>query len=133
MVKIIIPGEPKGKGRPRMSRKTGTIHTPRDTMVYENYVKLIYQSQCKEKLKGQLEAVIKAYYSIPASDSIKKRIKKLDGTIRPVKKPDIDNIAKIILDSLNKIAYDDDKQIVSLKFDKFYSDRPRVELELKEV
>ena len=54
------------------------------------------------------------------------------GLINPTKKPDLDNIAKAILDSLNGIAYKDDSQIVSLLISKKYSDRPRVEITLKE-
>ena len=39
-------------------------------------------------------------------------------------KPDTDNIAKSILDSLNKIAYLDDKQVVDLEVHKFYNEKP---------
>ena len=52
--------------------------------------------------------------------------------IRPAKKPDCDNIAKIILDSLNGIAYADDKQIISLSVEKYYGDTPKVCLILQE-
>ena len=44
----------------------------------------------------------------------------------------LDNIAKAILDSLNGIAYKDDSQIVSMVVSKKYSNRPRVEITLKE-
>ena len=54
------------------------------------------------------------------------------GIIRPTKKPDLDNIAKAVLDSLNGIAYKDDSQIVSMVVSKKYSNRPRVEITLKE-
>lgn len=40
------------------------------------------------------------------------------------KKPDVDNLAKIVLDSLNKIAYDDDAQVCRLLVEKRYG-RPR--------
>jgi Holliday junction resolvase RusA-like endonuclease len=48
-------------------------------------------------------------------------------------KPDLDNLAKIILDSLNGIAFDDDRQVVRLEVSKFYSDRPRAEVWLTEI
>ena len=51
----------------------------------------------------------------------------------PTKKPDTDNIAKIILDSLNGIAYHDDAQIVRLTVQKSYSREPRVLVEISEV
>jgi Holliday junction resolvase RusA-like endonuclease len=83
-----------------------------------------------ERLEGQIKAHIQAFFFIPKSTSNKKREKMLSGEIRPTKKPDTDNLAKIILDSLNKMAYDDDSQIVTLTVQKFYSDEPRVEVEL---
>ncbi|RGS43528.1 RusA family crossover junction endodeoxyribonuclease [Coprococcus eutactus] len=55
-----------------------------------------------------------------------KREAMLQGKIRPLKKCDADNIAKIICDGLNGIAYPDDKQITSLSVEKWYSDNPKV-------
>ena len=43
------------------------------------------------------------------------------GELLPCKKPDADNIAKVICDALNKVAYGDDTQICSLKVDKRYT------------
>lgn len=56
----------------------------------------------------------------------------LDHKIRPTKKPDFDNIGKVICDALNKIAYRDDSQIVDAQVRKFYSDRPRVVVTIME-
>lgn len=133
MIKVIISGEPKGKGRPRMSTKTGRTYTPKDTAMYENRVVLEYEAQCNIKHKGEIIAEIIAYYTIPKSASKTKHKQMVDGSIRPTKKPDADNVAKIILDSLNKIAFDDDSQVVDLSVKKFYSEQPRVELIISEV
>ena len=57
----------------------------------------------------------------------------IEGVRRPTKKPDIDNVEKIILDALNGIAYDDDKQVVEEASSKLYSDVPRVEIEVYEI
>ena len=55
-----------------------------------------------------------------------------DGLEKPRKKPDADNIAKIILDSLNGVAYKDDSQIVDIRIIKKYTeDEERVEFELR--
>ena len=50
----------------------------------------------------------------------------LDGLIRPTVKPDLDNFAKLVLDSLNGYAYHDDAQVVVFKepFCKFYAEKP---------
>ena len=51
-----------------------------------------------------------------------------------MKKPDADNIAKIVLDSLNKIAYEDDKQVVELTVIKRWTfDNERIEFEVEEI
>lgn len=49
------------------------------------------------------------------------------------KKPDSDNIIKIVLDGLNKVAYHDDAQICKLSFEKKYSEIPRVEVKIKSL
>ena len=52
----------------------------------------------------------------------------------PLKKPDSDNIAKIVLDSVNKIAFDDDAQVVELTVvKKWTEEQERIEFELEEV
>jgi len=132
MVKLIIPGEPVAKGRPRVT-KWGT-YTPEKTKNYETLVKeLFFIEHGQTLLEGQLKIDIKAYFSIPKSASKKKKQLMLEGELRPTKKPDADNILKIIGDALNDLAYKDDKQIVSANIEKFYSDEPRLEVEIKEA
>lgn len=135
MGKIIIEGKIKGKARPRFNTRTGHAITPKDTVQYENWVKMCYkEQQAKKYLEGPLRALIVAYYKIPKSYT-KKRVEAIRrGEEYPTKKPDLDNIAKIVLDSLNKIAYDDDAQIVELTVLKRYTeDVERVELELENL
>jgi len=132
MIKLVIPGEPVAKGRPRVT-KWGT-YTPEKTKNYETLVKeLFFIEHGQTLLEGQLAINIKAYFSIPKSTSKKNKNLMIDGKIRPTKKPDADNILKIIGDALNDIAYKDDKQIVSANIEKYYSDEPRVQIEIKEV
>ena len=82
---------------------------------------------------GPLRVLINAYFSIPASKPAKWRLAALEQKILPTKKPDIDNIIKGVADSLNKVIYVDDTQIVALKAYKFYSDRPRIEIFIRRV
>ncbi|HBK53259.1 MAG TPA: RusA family crossover junction endodeoxyribonuclease [Syntrophomonas wolfei] len=132
-MKLIIPGEPTGKARPRVT-KQGIAYTPKKTVNYETLVQEIYAIEHGNKrLEGQISALIIAYFSIPKSASKKKRQAMIDGQIRPTKKPDWDNIGKIICDSLNKLAYDDDSGIVDGTVKKYYSDNPRVEVYLEEA
>ena len=124
---FIIPGEPTGKARPRVT-KWGA-HTPEKTVLYENLVKTVYNGKLHE---GYIEMNVTAFYSITKSASKKKHEQMLSGEIRPTKKPDCDNVLKIIADALNKVAYNDDAQIVRATVEKYYSDVPRVEVEIKE-
>lgn len=134
MYVVTIPGEPKGKQRPRMTRQ-GITYTPKETVVYENLVKTCFQGQNPnyKYIDGYIRATISAYYSIPKSVSKKKRQQMIDNIIRPTKKPDLDNVAKMILDALNKVAYDDDKQVVELIIKKYYAEMPFTKLVLEEI
>lgn len=129
---IVVEGKIKGKARPRVFN--GHAVTPKDTVTYENWVRLNYKEQCGEYLEGSIRARIIAYYKIPKSYS-KKRVQAiLEGKEQPIKKPDADNIAKIILDSLNDIAFHDDSQVVELIVIKRWTeDIERVEFDLEEV
>ncbi|EJT6663995.1 RusA family crossover junction endodeoxyribonuclease [Clostridium perfringens] len=126
---VVVIGKIRGKARPRVCR--GHAFTPKDTVEYENLVRDCYKKQDGRYLEGSIKAFIIAYYKIPKSYS-KKRVQAIkDGLEEPTKKPDVDNIAKIILDSLNGIAYKDDSQIVDIRIIKKYTeDDERVELEL---
>ena len=135
-LKFTVHGEPKGKGRPRFNTKTGHAITPKDTVIYENLVRMEYLNQCGEtKLPddAKLDMRIKAYYTSPPSRPKKKKELMRAGIIRPTKKPDMDNCIKIIADALNKIAYHDDTQIVDCQVRKFYSDDPRVEVRILDI
>lgn len=135
---FIIPGEPKAKGRPRVIRKGefSKAYTPKDTVMYENLVRLEYETQCKGKFfeKGiPLKMYVTAYHSIPKSTSKKKTQMMLEGILRPLKKPDSSNILKAIEDSLNTVAYHDDAQIVETIITRYYSEKPCVKVIIEEL
>lgn len=137
-IRFMVPGEPTGKARPRVYRVNGQTRTttPEKTLSYENLVKwIVSESMQVEKLTGEIEANIKAFYSIPKSMTKKNRQLIEEGKLHPTKKPDLDNVAKIILDALNGIAYKDDSQVVRLHIEKEYADddKPRVEVILREL
>ena len=131
---VVVEGKIKGKARPRFNTKTGRAFTPGDTITYENWIKCCYQNQCGKFIDGAVKAIIYVYYKIPKSYT-KKRVQAIrDGVEMPLKKPDSDNIAKIVLDSLNKIAFDDDAQVVELTIiKKWTEEQERIEFELEEI
>ncbi len=136
-VSFTVPGEPKGKGRPRFDRR-GFAYTPTETRNKENEIRFEYIRQCNGYRfpdDAELDLTVTAYYGVPKSDSRKKREDKLSGRIRPTKKPDMDNVVKIVADALNDVAYRDDTMIVDCEVRKFYveHDSAKMEIELKDV
>lgn len=131
MVQIMVftvYGDPKGKGRPRFT-KTGIAYTPKDTKQYEDNVRAAYlSSEEKESFSGPVCAKIVGFFKIPKNISKKKR-ELMIGTPY-IHKCDADNLAKIILDSLNGFAYKDDSCVTSLKVIKIYGDEPKVVVSL---
>lgn len=134
-VEFTVPGEVCAKGRPRFVNRGRFVqtYTPDKTVNYENLVRLSFMQAGCEKLSGAIKAEIKVFMQIPKSESMKKKAAMMAGQIRPTKKPDADNCAKSVLDALNKIAFDDDSQIVELHVNKYYSENPRVTITLEEI
>lgn len=143
IVTFTVPGKPFGKERPKVATRKANdgrvfskAYTPKKTVIYENQVKTEYHNQVgdfKFPDGAELDVRIMAYYEIPKSTSKKRREMMLKRELRPTKKPDFDNVAKVICDSLNGIAYHDDNQIVDGMFRKFYSDRPRIDVTIMQI
>lgn len=123
-----VPGRPQGKARARTfynskARVTKSI-TPENTVLYENLIKEMYMKEANGNKIGRESPVvlrIVARFEPPQSVSKKRRSAMLDGEELPLKKPDIDNIVKVVADALNGVAYHDDKQVVSVVANKVYS------------
>lgn len=117
-----ITGKFQAKQRPRFNGKFA--YTPKETRSYENLVRCKAEEEMvKNNLSiftGPLIAEIEVLFDIPKSAS-KKMIENIKNNKEyPTKKPDVDNIAKTILDALNKVVYDDDSQVVDLIVHKVY-------------
>ena len=125
---IVIEGEPIGKGRPRVSSRSGTIYTPRKTHAYEDALRFAGKLAKERCGDSPVIAVVTAFSEVPSSWSKKKKALALTGLVQKETKPDIDNVIKAILDGLNEVAYKDDEQVVNVSASKYYSDEPRVEV-----
>ena len=136
-VSFNVPGEPTGKARPRVVRNGAfaRTYTPEKTVNYENLIKVEYQRQCGNTYFGEacLAMEIVAFYGLPSSASKRKKAAMLEGVLRPKKKPDCDNVVKVICDALNGVAYHDDAQVVSCSIDKRYANIPHIEIKINEV
>ena len=134
-VRFSVLGEPKGKGRPKFTTRGGYARaiTPEQTVSYENLIMVEFRRQCGTRRFDDNVMIgmrVVAYYGVPKSASKKKRAAMLDGEIRPIKKPDNDNIVKVVEDALNDVAYKDDKNIVDCVVQKYYSEQPQIIVEM---
>jgi Holliday junction resolvase RusA-like endonuclease len=127
MIQIVLAGEPIGKGRPRFSRASGTVYTPEKTARFEERLGWAAQQTMRGTplFEGPLIVHLHAHMSIPASKPKKWKAGALAGEIRPTKKPDADNFAKV-LDAMNKVVWVDDSQIVQLIVEKWFSPEPKL-------
>jgi Holliday junction resolvase RusA-like endonuclease len=136
MIMYIVYGEPVGKGRPRFAKRGNFVstYTPQKTKTYEDEISMMARAAMgsSEPLETPVTVAIYIRVGIPASYSKQKRKDALAGTIKPTKKPDLDNIAKAFLDAMNEIVYLDDKQVVGLHVTKVYAETPAVEVMVTE-
>lgn len=135
--RIVVSGEPQGKARPRFSRKNGFVrtYTPKKTEDYEDLIRACWleQSDGWHCYFGGIGIVVTAYFGIPKSATKASRQAMKGGALRPSKKPDSDNILKVVCDALNTYAYQDDKQIVDARITKIYDENPRLEIVLYDI
>lgn len=118
-----VPGKPQGKPRPRFSSRGKYVHafTPKSSLDYEKKIRDAYIEAGGGKIDGGVAISISAYFEIPKSYT-KKRVEAIKNYEElALKKPDIDNICKSVLDALNGVAYDDDSQVFSLIATKEYA------------
>lgn len=131
-----VEGDAVGKGRPRVSTIAGRprLYTPAKTVAWERIVadaaKAAMGSQ--EPSEHPMAVGIKIDVQIPQSWSKARRSAAEQNQVHPGK-PDLDNVAKAVLDALNGIVYVDDKQVVRLTATKRYAAVAMVEVFAYEV
>lgn len=131
---ITVPGDPRGKGRPRATAIGGhaRMYTDAKTASYENLVALA----AREALDGRppldmpLCVCIVVRLAPPASLSGVKRRALLAGDAPILGRFDLDNICKAALDGMNHVAFVDDRQIVALEARKVAATTPGLDITL---
>jgi len=136
MVTYQVEGNPVGKGRPKFARRGNFVstYTPTKTRDYEDLIKDAARKAMgsNELLETPVTVAIYITVPIPQSYSKKRTEACLSGSERPIKKPDIDNVAKCFLDAMNEIVYKDDTQVLTLHIAKVYGTVGMVEVMVKE-
>lgn len=120
---------PQAKERPQI-RKPGSVgkrvFTPKNTAKYEEYVKgLALEAMRDMRELKPVECPVTVEIAIgihpPRKFSKKQHVRALTGEISPTGRPDLDNMAKSILDAMNETVYVDDKQVIGLMVRKYYA------------
>lgn len=148
-ISFTIPGEPIAKGRPKATTIGGfaRMYTPQTTVRYEHLVKLAFVEEAERTSQKRhahgfptmtfpvanemVEVEIVFGLPIPKSMPNWRRALALDGSLAPITKPDLTNLAKSVEDGLNGVAFVDDSQIVELTLRKKYTDSPSTRVTLR--
>lgn len=133
---ITIPGELRGKGRPRFSARGGfaRAYTDAKTASAETWVRACaVDAACGTPIAGPVAVRLDVGVGVPASWSKRKRADALAGAVWPTGKPDLDNVLKLVGDALNGIVWADDRQIVRAEITRRYAETPAAILTVTEV
>lgn len=132
-VEIFLDGVPVPKERHRFGagRVYGTTRTTR----YEKSLRAAALGVMagRAPFTGPVEADLLMVLAVPKSWPKERQDAALEGKILPLRRPDADNIVKVLLDSLNRVVFEDDAQVTNLRFRKRYGSKTRVWLRLRAI
>lgn len=148
-----MAGEPRGKGRPRATTRGGysTVYTDKETRRYEASVTKVARQAMggRPPLEGPLSVSLRFRMPIPKSASKRARASMASGETAHCGRPDIDNLAKAILDGIaedaaakavakkiggeieTRVVFRNDSQIVRLFATKIYAEQPGVDVRVE--
>lgn len=119
MVSFSVPFV-RGKGRVRFVRATGRTYTPDKTAEAMELIRMAYVRKADGRMA---EKGVPVRVSITTARGMPKSRPKSLVAEQDVFKPDVDNIAKLVLDALNGTAWEDDTQVTTLTVQKYPRDR----------
>ncbi len=132
-----IDKEPQPWQRPKTRVVNGWVqhYSPEETKKFEKAVADVYKARKDPPFFERHTAIsVTILFGLPIPKSYTKwrveAIKK--GTIKHTKRPDVDNLAKAILDALNGVAWADDAQITQMIVKKEYVTKPCIWVQISE-
>ena len=121
MIRFTIPGEPQPQGRPRARVIKGTFAQfytdPKTRASVQAFQEAAKEFKPEQPLEGPI--IVQLIFYKKKTSTYKKDENYWD------RKPDLDNLIKLALDSMNKIFFKDDAQIVEIIASKMFDDEPR--------
>lgn len=127
-------GEAIAKGRPRVTTVGGfaRAYTPNRTGAFESKIRAICAVEmARAGMHATPDAccVEMAFERKPPKSWSKKRAVEMRGEPITIK-PDLDNLAKAILDALNGVAYEDDAQVSDLHISRRWGETDSVRVRI---
>lgn len=114
-IQFVLPGRVKTGKRPRINRKTKHIYNPHANALSSCQKEIVTQLPTEWQLiEGEVWVFLEAVFKRPKAK--KSNIENLPY----ISTPDLDNIAKFYLDTMNGIIYEDDRLISRLGLVKRY-------------
>ena len=143
-IKLTIDVVPSPLPRARHSSRGGFVNSyyPKEVQAkFDNYTDVILKALQNEIIYTPTELVehsksgvymsLDVTFYMPVNKSLSKKKKLETFGQRHTKKPDIDNLLKMVLDRSTGILYDDDNNIAEVTARKIYSSYPRIELSIE--
>lgn len=111
----------------------GRSFTPERTRNFEQDVRLVAGPLMRglSPFSGAVEISVLFVFKVPVSWPSARRRAALEGVIRPVARPDLDNIEKSIFDALNRLVHSDDAIIADKNVAKFFGTSDRIEVRVR--
>lgn len=128
-----FPVEPVAQMRPRFTRRPYVhAYDPVKVKRYKETLAFHAQNQwAVTPATGPIKLQLRFYRPIQKSVSKAEHARRLSGAHRPIVKPDLSNYIKSFEDGLNGLIWADDNEIVEMVARKYYSDHPRIEVEIE--
>jgi len=125
-----VPIKPIGKARPRVTRNGRQTYTPIKTAQAEKIIRLFAASAGVRPIEGPVSLKVDCLFEPPRSWSKKRHREAIEGACNHIRKPDADNVGKLVSDALTGIAYKDDAQVAELVIRKAYDVENRIEIQI---
>lgn len=133
---ITINGAPQAQQRHRSFIRNGVIVNYDPQSAFKKTIQQLLLAKRTRPVASNPDVSYQVqldFYVSPPRSKTKNCFNRMLWLDTPSVKPDVDNLAKLYLDSANGILWEDDKQISCLKVSKHYSEKPRTVIQVMEI
>ena len=139
LLSLTVGGKPRAKARPRFSFR-GRVHNPRT----ESLASQSFKTAVREMLalepdsnppfgSAHIKVTIVATFARPKGHYKQGGEGELRVSAPRTPIGDVDNLLKFVLDTLNKVLFDDDKQVVYAAVSKEYTSVSRTYIQIERI